>query len=188
MPHTTVKKKLIFVGIIALIILSLDHLTKWFIVHNVALGGHITVIPHFFDIIHGRNTGAAFGFLSDWHSPLKNWFFYAVGLVALVFLYYYIKVVAAKDALSLIALAFILGGALGNVLDRIIRGSVVDFLSLHYYDHVWNPSLFGFNFAIPLTWPAFNVADAAITTAVVLLVIQSFRATGTTAKNADTKG
>lgn len=171
------KRKLKFMGIVAAVVIALDVLTKWLIVENLALGAEIPVIPNLFDIVHGRNTGAAFGILSDWHSAFKNWFFYLIAVFAAVFLYYYMKSVPARDKISLTALGFILGGALGNLIDRIWRGSVVDFLSFHYYDKVLRFSLFGDEFEIPLSWPAFNLADSAITVAVVLLVVQALRGT-----------
>lgn len=170
------KKKLRLISILAVTVLVLDHLTKWLIVRDVPMGVEIPVIPGFFDIVHGRNTGAAFGFLSAWHSPLKNWFFYGVGIAALIFLYQFTRTLKDNDKISLIAVGLVLGGALGNIIDRAIRGSVVDFVSFHYYDAVWTPSFFGYNFIVPLTWPAFNVADSAITVAVCLLLWQNLKA------------
>lgn len=169
------KSKIKFVLIVAVVVMILDVLTKWLIVKYLPMGDKIPVIPHFFDIVHGRNTGAAFGMLGGWDSSLKNWFFYAIGLFALVFLYFYLKTVSQKDKISLLALGFILGGALGNIIDRIWRGSVVDFLSFHINDRVWEFKLFGNQVVMPLSWPAFNVADSVITVAVFLLVIQTLR-------------
>lgn len=169
------KSKLKWVFVIALVVLVLDHVTKALIVQYVPLGTGFPVIPGFFDIVHGRNTGAAFGFLAGWDSPLKNWFFYLIGLVAAGFLYYYIKSLPAGDRISLVALSLIAGGALGNLTDRLWRGSVVDFLSVHYHHGLWEPQIAGYQFTIPLTWPAFNVADAAISTAVFLLIVQNIR-------------
>lgn len=168
------KSKLRFLIPIALIVYALDHLTKWWIVANLPRGDKITVIDGFFDIVHGRNTGAAFGFLGGWDSPHRDLFFYAIALVALIFLFFYIRSVALSDRFTLGALAFILGGAAGNITDRLMRGSVVDFLSVHYHDEVWVFSALGHHYVVPLTWPAFNVADAAISTAVVWLIIVNF--------------
>jgi signal peptidase II len=168
-------KKLKFIGPVALIVYGLDHLTKWWIVANLPRGDRITVIAGFFDIVHGRNTGAAFGFLAGWDSPHRDLFFYAIALVALTFLFFYIRSVPLHDRITLGALAFILSGAAGNITDRIVRGSVVDFISVHYYNEVWIFSALGRHFVVPLTWPAFNVADAAISTAVVWLIVVNFR-------------
>lgn len=170
-----VKNKIKPVLAIALIVFILDHLTKWLIVEYVPMGTEISVLPGYFDIVHGRNTGAAFGMFADWQSSYKNLFFYVVGVFAAIFIYHYIKTLADDDRWSLYALSLVVGGALGNITDRMLRGSVVDFLSVHIHDDVWNLKLFGQEMMVPLTWPAFNVADAAITIAIVLLVVQNFR-------------
>lgn len=169
------KKKIKFVLWIALGIFILDHVSKGLIATYLPLGDSVAVIPGIFDIVHGRNTGAAFGVLDSWDSPFKNWFFYVVGAGAPIFLYHYLKGVSSTDKVSMTAVAFILGGALGNVADRLVRGSVVDFLSFHYHDRVWQFDLFGYHVRMPLLWPSFNVADSAITVAIFLLVIQTLR-------------
>lgn len=169
------KEKLRLTLILAAIVVLLDHLTKWLIVAYVPQGSSLAVIPGFFDIVHGRNTGAAFGVMSTWDNANKHYFFYVMGAVAVVFLYNYLKSVPQNDKFSQMALGFIFGGALGNLIDRFMRGSVVDFLSVHYYDQIWSPTFFGQQWIIPLTWPAFNVADAAISVSVTLLVIKGFK-------------
>ena len=161
--------------LVAIFIFTADHITKWLIVKNIPLGGEINVIPNIFEIVHGRNSGAAFGFLSGWDSPARNWFFYIIGVAALFFLYHYAKSLAKDDKLSLFALGLITGGAMGNIFDRILRGNVVDFLSFHYHHKIWKIDLFGMRAIIPLDWPAFNVADSAISIAVCLLIIQNIR-------------
>lgn len=168
-------KKLKFVFIVAIIVLILDQLTKWLIVQHVPIGTEIPIINGFFDMVHGRNTGAAFGMLSQWNSDYRDWFFYIIAVVAMVFLYFYIKSVSDTDRFSLLALSFIFGGALGNISDRIFRGSVVDFLSVHFRDKIISFGLFGRDLIIPLSWPAFNVADMAISCAVILLVVRGFK-------------
>jgi len=170
-----VKQKLKLVGWVALVVFILDHITKWLIIKYIPMGGEVTFIPHIFDVVHGRNTGAAFGLFSGWQSEYKNLVFYGIGILALIFLYYYIKSVPQSDKISLTGLAFILGGALGNVTDRFFRGSVVDFLSVHYYDRIWEFAFLNSHFRVPLIWPAFNVADMAITIAVFMLIVQNLR-------------
>jgi len=170
-----VRNKLKLVVGLASVVFILDHLTKWLIVKYVARGEVVPVISGIFDIVHGRNTGAAFGFLSDWDSVFRNYFFYAIAILAVIFLYHYVKTVEEDDRLSLFSIGFILGGASGNVFDRILRGSVVDFLSIHYNNEIWRIEKFGYHLTVPLTWPAFNVADMAISIAVALLIIQNFR-------------
>jgi signal peptidase II len=183
MPESGMTPKLKHVFIVAAIVLVLDHLTKWLIVAYVPQGSEVTVINGIFDIVHGRNTGAAFGVMSAWDNAHKNWFFYAMGIVAGIFLFNYLKSVPESDKVSITALGFILGGALGNITDRMLRGSVVDFLSFHYYDRVASFSIFGQNWLFPLTWPAFNVADSAISTAVVILILKGLSAPVTDSKN-----
>src|SRR5687768_6560912 len=122
------KPKLQLALTIALIVILLDHLTKWLIVQNIPMGDEIAIIPGIFDLVHGRNTGAAFGVLSGWDSPFRDWFFYGMGLIALVFLYQYLKTTHHDDKVTITALGLILGGASGNIIDRAVRGSVVDFL------------------------------------------------------------
>jgi signal peptidase II len=169
------KEKLRLSLTLAAIVVILDHLTKWLIVTYVPQGSEIPVINGFFDIVHGRNTGAAFGVMSAWDNANKHYFFYVMGAVAVVFLYNYLKSIPQNDRYSQIAIGLIFGGALGNLIDRFMRGSVVDFLSVHYYDQIWSTTLFGHNWIIPLTWPAFNVADAAISVSVTFLVIRGFK-------------
>lgn len=172
------KSKLILVLSVAMAVFFLDHLTKWLIVENLSFADKIVVIPDIFDIVHTRNTGAAFGFLSGWDSPLRDWFFYGIGLLAFFFLYHYVKSTPASDRLTLLALALITGGAIGNLSDRMLRGSVVDFLSVHYYQETLKFSLFGSRIVIPLIWPAFNVADSAICIGVTVLIWQNFKKNG----------
>lgn len=170
------KTKLKFILPIALVIFILDHITKAMIVESIPLGQEgFSVIHGIFDIVHGRNTGAAFGFLADWESSAKNFVFYVIGFLAMVFLYFYVRLVPLADKISLTALALILGGAWGNLIDRFFRGSVVDFLSVHYFDEVWRFEAFGYYVQLPLNWPAFNVADMAISTAVGLLIWRSIK-------------
>lgn len=169
------KTKLKFVLIMAAVVLVLDQLTKLWVVQHVPIGSEFPVLSGFFDIVHGRNTGAAFGMLSQWNSVYRDWFFYGIAVIAIIFLYFYIQSVSSSDHLSLLALSFILGGALGNISDRIFRGSVVDFLSVHYHEKIVSLMLFGYNLTVPLSWPAFNVADMAISCAVVFLVVRGFK-------------
>ncbi|MCP5463862.1 MAG: signal peptidase II [Deltaproteobacteria bacterium] len=169
------KTKLKIILRLAALVFVLDHLTKALVDTYLPLGSEVTIINGFFDLVHGRNTGAAFGVLSGWDSPWRNLFFYGIGVLACVFLYQYAKTIEEEDKISLSALGLILGGALGNLTDRFWRGSVVDFLSFHINNKIINTEIFGYHVVIPLTWPAFNVADIAITCAVVLLIIQNLR-------------
>lgn len=159
---------------VTLVILSLDHLTKYWITQNVAYGDGFVVIPQIFDIVHWRNNGAAFGFLNGWDSPMRNGFFYVMGAIAFCTLLFFYAAQPMGDKLSRLAFSLISGGAIGNLSDRFFRGSVVDFISIHYGQSVWNPQIFGYSLSIPLSWPAFNVADSAITIAIGLLLFRAF--------------
>ena len=155
----------------ALPIFLLDQLTKMSIIQNVKLGQTIEIFPHFFDIVHYTNKGAAFGVFSSLPDILRVPLFYILSTAAtLVVLYFLIHLPIAKKGL-LLSLNFILGGAMGNLFDRIFRGEVVDFLSLHWYNQWATWTLWQWQWRFKLEWPAFNVADMAISTATVLLMI-----------------
>ena len=129
---------------IATIILLLDQLSKWSALSNLQLGVPEPVLP-FMNWLLLLNPGAAFSFLAQ-GSGWQRWFFTIVGLVACVYIVWLLRK-SQNDKILCVALSLILGGALGNVLDRIMYGAVVDFIDLHYAN--WH-------------WPAFNIADSAI--------------------------
>lgn len=169
------KKKLKIIAIFSPIILALDQITKWLIVQKIPFGDKVVIWENFFDIIHTRNKGAAFGMLSTWDSAYRDLFFYGISLLAFGFLIYFLKQIPEERKWSATSVALILGGALGNVIDRIFRGSVVDFLSFHWHNKAVDWQIFGKPIHLELVWPAFNVADAAITTGVFwLLIFTSF--------------
>ncbi|MCX6967502.1 MAG: signal peptidase II [Verrucomicrobia bacterium] len=123
---------------------------------------HFTVIPEFFDLVHWRNFGAAFSFMSDKNGH-SNAFFIGLSAVALVVLAVLAWRGKFKDRLSRLGWALLLAGILGNLTDRIYQGSVVDFLLFDLHVPFANP------------WPAFNVADSCIFFAAALFILQSFR-------------
>lgn len=168
------KKKLKLVGIIAPLVFILDHITKYLIVINFRIGDIKTIIPGFFDIVHVRNKGAAFGFLSDWDSAFRDIFFYFTAFIAIFFLGYVLKEAPENKYREIIPIGFIFGGALGNVFDRFLRGSVVDFLSFHWYNTRVTGEILGFSYDTYLVWPSFNVADIAISVGVGILILSSF--------------
>jgi signal peptidase II len=151
-------KKYAYVFGVAAALLLLDQLTKAYIRQHLGLYETIIVIDSFFHITHLQNPGAAFGLLADAHSSLRIPFFMAVGAVAIVALTYFVRRVDGSRWLVLTSLGGILGGALGNLVDRIWLGAVTDFLDFH---------LSGYH------WPAFNVADSAITVGMVILIAYS---------------
>lgn len=165
--------KLLYLAIIAAAIFGFDHYTKWLIVENISYDSRISIIDGIFDIVHTRNQGAAFGLMHAWDSPYRNLFFYTIGGFAFWFLYHYLKSTDYADKITLTALSMIAGGATGNLTDRFYRGSVVDFLHVHYYNHVATFNLLDVNYTIPLSWPAFNIADSAISVGVILLIYRT---------------
>jgi signal peptidase II len=138
-------------------VLVLDQLTKWLIQQSLVFGQTVPVLP-FFNLVLVYNPGAAFSFLSS-ASGWQTGLFIGIGLAASGLIVYLLRR-HAYDALFCFALALILGGALGNVIDRLHLGAVVDFLDLH---------------AAGYHWPAFNLADSAITCGAALLIWDSFR-------------
>lgn len=136
----------------ALVLVLLDQLTKQWILRHYALWDS-TPITSFFNIVRAHNTGAAFSFLAN-HSGWQRWLFVGIGVVATVLIVWQLRKYPAQKLFCL-ALASILGGAIGNVLDRLMHGYVVDFL-----DFYWGSYHF----------PAFNVADMGITIGAALLI------------------
>lgn len=150
-------------------VLVLDQLTKIAVFSWVEFGSRYPVIDGFFDLVHFRNTGAAFGLLSGMPDGFRVPFFYIVAAIAAVLLALFYRSINDRDVLMSVALSLVFGGIAGNILDRIRLGSVVDFLSFHLDGRVWEFSFLGRAFSVPLEWPAFNVADSAITVAMFLL-------------------
>jgi signal peptidase II len=142
---------------IAAAVFALDRLTKWTIETQVSVFDTLHVIPGFFAIVHSQNRGAAFGILADSPSEWRTFFLIAVSGAALIFVASMIWRGRDMDRLTLWGLTLILGGALGNVFDRLTRGTVTDFLLFYIGEY---------------QWPAFNVADTAITIGSGLLVLE----------------
>ena len=138
---------------LALIVLLADQFTKVLILGYYQLGDS-TVVTSFFNVVRVHNTGAAFSFLRD-ASGWQRWMFTGIGVVAAVAILWLLRSHAAQKLFSF-ALACILGGAIGNVIDRVLHGYVVDFLDFHYA---------GIHF------PAFNVADSGITIGAAALIL-----------------
>jgi len=139
---------------LALIILIADQFTKVLILGYYKLGD-ATTITSFFNIVRAHNTGAAFSFLAA-ASGWQRWLFTGIGIVATLFIVYLLRTHAGQKLFSF-ALACILGGAIGNVIDRLLHGYVVDFLQFHWQSRWY--------------FPAFNVADAAITVGAACLIL-----------------
>ena len=144
---------------IALVVLLFDQFTKLLIIGSFQLGDSQT-ITSFFNLVRVHNSGAAFSFLST-ASGWQRWFFTGIGLVAAVYIVWMLRS-HPEQTLFCFALSLVLGGAVGNVMDRLLWGHVVDFLDFHW---AWlSPVFYQGHF------PAFNVADSAISVGVVCLI------------------
>jgi signal peptidase II len=154
------KNKYFLALIISGAVIILDQITKFLVDINMALHQSIEIIPNFFHLTYIRNTGAAFGFLAGGRSSGRIIFFALFSILAIGCLIYLLKTIRPGQKTAILSLSLILGGAIGNLIDRLRQGEVVDFLDFHWYD--WH-------------WPAFNMADSAITIGVILLFYQMMR-------------
>jgi signal peptidase II len=146
-----------YLFLIALVVFTLDRYTKWLIAHRLTMHDSITVIPGFFRIIHAENPGAAFGIFADSPSPWKISMLIVFSVIALFIVCALLWKASNVMTSTGVGLALILGGAIGNLWDRIVSHRVVDFL-LFYIGRY--------------EWPAFNVADSAIVVGACLLVFE----------------
>ena len=149
---------------LAFIIILLDQITKVLIVGNYRLGDS-TYVTSFFNVVSAHNTGAAFSFLAN-SGGWQRWFFTGIGVASAIFITYMLRAHAGQKLFSF-ALACILGGAIGNVIDRVLYGYVVDFMDFHW--SFLAPIFHGGHF------PAFNVADSAISIGAVCLIWDELR-------------
>ena len=142
---------------VSVLVIVVDQLTKLWIERTMSLGDSITVLP-VFDIVRAHNPGAAFSFLAG-AGGWQRWAFTVLAIgVSIALVFWMRRLSLAKQSLLAFGLALILGGAIGNVIDRFEHGYVVDFLLTH-----WGPHYF----------PAFNVADSAISIGAVLVILDS---------------
>jgi len=141
---------------ISLAIIVLDALTKWLVAARIDLHESIAVIPNLFEIVHVRNTGAAFGIGANTDSRLVPMLLNGGAIVVFCVVVVYALRTAVTDRMLQVALHLILGGAIGNLVDRFRFGYVVDFLDFYVRDH---------------HWPAFNIADSAICVGIGLLFL-----------------
>jgi signal peptidase II len=145
---------------IALLVILADQLTKTLILGRFQLGDSHTVTS-FFNLVRVHNAGAAFSFLAG-ASGWQRWFFVGLGLLATAFIVWMLKQHGGQRLFSF-SLALILGGALGNVIDRLLHGHVIDFLQFHWH---WLAPMFASGY-----FPSFNIADSAITVGAACLVL-----------------
>jgi signal peptidase II len=145
--------------IIALGIVAADQVTKLAVQQWLHLGQVVPVIPSFFNFTYVLNPGAAFGFLSDAPAGVRHPLFTAISVGAVLFIVYYQARHHGMGRLPSLGLTCILGGAVGNLIDRLRLGMVVDFLDFYYGTY---------------HWPAFNLADSAITVGVGAMLMDMF--------------
>lgn len=137
----------------------LDQITKLVVQRNFTLHESLPIIEGFFSLTYILNPGAAFGFLADQNATFRAIFFFVVSVIALTLLMVFFHQTPEDDPLGLTAISLLFGGAVGNLIDRIRLGEVVDFLDFYIGQY---------------HWPAFNVADSAITIGISFLMLHLF--------------
>ena len=137
------------------VVIALDQLTKAIVRSQLTMYASVTVLPGFVNLTHVRNTGAAFGFLNTADFPLKTVLLAAIATAALIGVGLYAASLPRHELAARTGLALIIGGAAGNLIDRLVEGSVVDFVDIYWQTHHF--------------W-AFNVADSAITIGVTIMI------------------
>jgi signal peptidase II len=142
---------------LSLLAVVLDQLSKLAVAGSMQLYQSIKILPYF-NLTYVHNTGAAFSFLSD-AGGWQRWFFAGLAVIISAVIAVWLAKLKQHETLLAVALSLVLGGAIGNLIDRLIYGYVIDFLDVYYQS--WH-------------WPAFNIADSAITLGVVLMLAESF--------------
>ncbi|MCB2183845.1 MAG: lipoprotein signal peptidase [Desulfobulbaceae bacterium] len=148
-----------FLLVVGGLVVVLDQYTKWLVQEHFSLYEIKRVIPGFFNLTYLHNKGAAFGLLADANPAWRAYFFICVACIALIFVFFAFCHYQDKGLGYALAFSFIAGGAVGNLIDRIRYGSVVDFLDFYVKSY---------------HWPAFNVADSAIVVGVCFFILAGF--------------
>lgn len=146
---------------VSLFVIALDQLTKWLVRANLVLFERVPLLP-FLDITHIRNRGAAFGILNDLPEGVRIPLFALVLVLAIFVISMFLKKAESGDRILIFSLSLIMGGAIGNSIDRFRLGYVTDFIDFHWFG---DPNYH---------WPPFNVADSAITIGVILILFDAF--------------
>ncbi len=147
--------------LLTLLVLVLDHLTKWMVRANMDVRDAIDIIPNYLRISYVRNSGVAFGLFADIQSAWKPYVLAAMAVVAVIVILIYSARMPLNRTLLQLALSITMGGILGNFTDRIMHGFVVDFIEFHINES--------------FHWPTFNIADSAITIGIALLLIDTVK-------------
>lgn len=158
-----IEKKYLIWFLSTLSVVFLDQLCKFYIEKYILLNGPVEVVGGLFNLTYVRNSGAAFGLLSRASLPFKSYFFISISILALIGIFYFLKKLREEEIGLTLGLSLIFGGALGNLIDRASIGVVIDFLDFHVGS---------------FHWPAFNIADTAITIGAFLLVLKLIRRGG----------
>lgn len=153
----TVRKKLLIFTLIVIAITAMDQASKYAVRSMLELHENIPLVQNYFDLTYVRNPGAAFNLLAGQEETFRRIFFISTTLIALALMSVMAYRLDEKRKWLLISLAMIFGGAVGNLIDRFRWGEVIDFLLVHYKQHCW---------------PAFNIADSAITVGMVILILE----------------
>lgn len=151
LPSMGVKPFVMIAGLVVV----LDQITKWLVLAKMPLYHSVVVIPGFFNLTHIRNPGGAFGFMATGSQDIRNLLFVGVAVIAMGLIGYFYRTTPKTYPYLASALAMIFGGAVGNLVDRLRFGEVVDFLDFYVATN---------------HWPAFNVADSAITVGITIFV------------------
>lgn len=157
--------------LVALVVIVLDQLTKAAVVTWMPRYHPLSIVDGFLNLVHVRNPGAAFSLFADAPEWFRRPFFIGVTIISMIFLVALSRRLGPEERAMRIALGAVLGGALGNLIDRFVHGEVIDFVDVY-----WGAC----------HWPAFNVADFSISLAVIVILVQSFGNRGGPKKGADT--
>lgn len=142
--------------LIAGAVIAADQLTKWWVLHAIAAYETIRIVPGLFNLIHVQNPGGAFGLFAAPNSNVRGLFFILFSIIAVALILYLYRSTSIRHKWLLTGFSLIVGGAIGNLIDRLRFGRVVDFIDLYIGN---------------LHWPAFNIADSAITVGMIIFAI-----------------
>jgi signal peptidase II len=145
---------------VSLAVLVADQWTKWLVEMHLPDHGGEPLLPGLLNLTHVRNTGVAFGLFAAQGMTGGSWLLTLLGLAALTAVGLYFWFTPSRDRTLLVALALVVGGAVGNLIDRVVSGAVTDFIDVYVGTH---------------HWPAFNIADSAISIGIVLMAIDSLK-------------
>lgn len=153
-------KKLGFLGLSAFLLIAIDQLTKTYVHTQMKLNESITIIPSFFNITYAQNYGAAFGFMDQEHLHFRELFMLSMPAIACLIILVLMMQISETKKIQIFSLCLVFGGALGNYIDRLNYGYVVDFIDLHIKDK--------------FLFPIFNIADTAIVCGILVFIVSLF--------------